>query len=391
MGFNDFIKNIDNNDDPETRQVLVDEFVGQVRSQGYPVFESNTKAVLLYQGNAEKAAIIGDIGNWMEGLYLTQIDGTDLFYLELDLEPDARLEYLLKIDDNEQLITDPLNQYIVHNGFGPNSELAMPGYRRLKCFTDYESGKKGDLNRLQHFNLGPGILPYSHEILVYLPPDYSTDDKPYPVMYVQDGKDYVEFALTPVLLDDLIGSQKIKPLIAVFINPPNRHQPQIPNRMTEYGMNDDYVNFMADELVPFIDQRFHTDVHPESRLVVGDSFGGLISAYVPFLRSDIFGMGYSQSGYQSFNNDSLINAYRTSRNKPIRLYVDVGTYEEVVGAGMLPAGETDFLSANRRFKKVLEKKQYEFVYREYHEGHTWGNWRRHMADALIHFFGTQMA
>lgn len=388
MSFDDFIINIDGNKDPETRQVLVDTFISQVRNQGYPVFESDTKVVLLYQGNAEKVAMIGDISNWMDGITFTRINGTDLFYLELDLEPDARLEYLLKIDDSDQLITDPLNPYIVHNGFGPNSELAMPGYQRLKCFKDYEFGRKGDLTRLQQFNLGPGILPYAHEILVYLPPDYNTDDKPYPVMYVQDGKDYVEFALTPVLLDDLIGSQKIRPVIAVFIAPPNRHQPKTPNRMTEYGLNDDYVHFMADELVPFIDQRFHTDPRPAARLVAGDSFGGLISAYVPFLRSDVFGLGYSQSGYQSFNSDRLIDAYRSAGQKPVRLYVDVGTYEKVVGFGMLPTEETDFLSANRRFEEVLSSRRYDFVYREYPEGHTWGNWRRHMADALIHFFGS---
>jgi hypothetical protein len=78
-----------------------------------------------------------------------------------------------------------------------------------------------------------------------------------------------------------------------------------------------------------------------------------------------------------------------SEHKPIRLYVDVGIYERAVGASFLPSKENDFLMANRRFKTVLEQKNYNFVYHEYFEGHTWGNWRRHLIDGLIHFFGTQ--
>ena len=388
MRFNDFLSQLGQLKHNEARRTAVDKFVSQVRSEGYPHFEDDTTAVLLYQGDVTKVSLIGDPGNWMDGISFSRVSETDLHYLVLTLEKKARTEYLLKINDSEELITDPMNPYIVHNGFGPNSELAMPGYERLNCFQEYVFGKKGDLTRLEQLEIAAGILPYPHEILVYLPPGYATDGKPYPVMYVQDGKDYVEYALTPVLLDDLIGSGKIKPVIAVFINPPNRHQPKSPNRMTEYGMNDDYVNFMADELVPFTDERFNTNPYPASRLVAGDSFGGLISAYVPFARADVFGMGYSQSGYQSFNNDRLIEVYRAEQKKPVRLYVDVGIYEKAVGAGMLPAEETDFLSANRRFEQVLREKRYDYVYREYPEGHTWGNWRRHMADALVHFFRT---
>jgi enterochelin esterase-like enzyme len=38
-------------------------------------------------------------------------------------------------------------------------------------------------------------------------------------------------------------------------------------------------------------------------------------------------------------------------------------------------------------KDALAEKGYDFVYKEYPEGHTWGNWRRHLIDALIHFYG----
>jgi len=156
--------------------------------------------------------------------------------------------------------------------------------------------------------------------------------------------------------------------------------------LTEYGLNDKYVNFFADELVPFIHENYSTINDPKARLVAGDSFGGLISAYIPFARPDVFANGYSQSGYQSFNNDKLINLYKSERKKEIELYVDIGIYEEVVGGSFLPKEELNFLEANKRFKKVLEEKGYDFIYKEYPEGHTWGNWKRHLIDALIYFF-----
>ena len=101
---------------------------------------------------------------------------------------------------------------------------------------------------------------------------------------------------------------------------------------------------------------------------------------------DVFGLGYSQSGYLSFNDNALIEAYQKARSQPIRLYLDIGLYEQKVGQGWLPENEIDFLRANREFRKVLTEKGYDFIYREYPERHAWGNWRAHLTDALVHYF-----
>ncbi len=100
-------------------------------------------------------------------------------------------------------------------------------------------------------------------------------------------------------------------------------------------------------------------------------------------------MANSQSGYHCFQNNKMIKLISENPKKPIKLFVDSGTYEHEVGSSFLPADERDFIGANRRLKKVLEAKGYNFVYSEYHEGHTWGNWRRHLIDSLIYFFGKE--
>jgi len=228
-------------------------------------------------------------------------------------------------------------------------------------------------------------LPYHHEVHVYLPSDYSSNTK-YPTVYFHDGHDYIRFGLAAYSINRLIVEKYIEPCIAVFVTPPNLHQPVEPNRSTEYGMNDDYVKFFCDELVNFIDSNYSTLRLPHERLVVGDSYAGLISLYIALSRTDVFANVYSQSGYFSFNNDRIIKLIDEHHKKSIKLYLDIGTYEGKVGADFLPSPELDFTSANGRMKRVLTSKDYDFIYKEYHEGHTWGNWRRHLIDSLIYFY-----
>ena len=181
----------------------------------------------------------------------------------------------------------------------------------------------------------------------------------------------------------------INSCIAVFVTPPNLHQPAEPNRSTEYGMNDKYVKFFCDELVYFIEQNYPTNRYAESRYIIGDSYAGLISFYITVSRSDVFANAYSQSGYFSFSNNRMINLFNKTDKKSINLYFDIGTYEEKVGADFLPSTELNFTNANRRMRDILNKKGYDFIYKEYHEGHTWGNWRRHLIDALKYFLGRE--
>ncbi|NOG97752.1 MAG: esterase family protein [Ignavibacteriae bacterium] len=384
--FKDFYEQILSANDLREKQKLADSLISIEKT--FPLVEDDTTVVLIYQGDADSVAVLGDMGNWVDKFPMNKIEGTNLFYLRQNYPSDARLEYWLQFGKEELPATDPLNPYKTLNGFGEISELAMPDYFRHQFFDDYKFGKKGELDLVNKFLLPEGILPYEHDVHVYLPPDYSSGNENYPAVYFQDGIDYIEFAQTPFVINNLIKDNLIEPVIAVFVTSPNRHIPEEPNRMTEYGMNDNYVKFFTDELVPWVDSKFRTIKNSQSRLVVGDSFGGLISTYIAFSRPDVFGLAYSQSGYHSFQKDRLIKKISEAEQKNVRLYVDTGIYERKVGAAFLPKEEGDFLLGNRRLKDILEKKNYDFVYKEYNEGHTWGNWRRHLIDALIHFFGT---
>jgi enterochelin esterase-like enzyme len=370
------------------RPALVDAFVAGVRAAGgAPLVEDDTTAVVLYRGGVESASLHGDMTDWAEPVPMARVPGTDLFFYRVTVEPDARLEYRIVTPDAPFGMRDPLNPHAVGSGIGAFSELAMPGYAYPEVFAPVRDGTLGGFERVVGHTVPAGALPYAHEVHVYTPPGYHDGAGAYPSVYFQDGRDYVEFAHVPRLLDALVAAGDIAPVVAVFVTPPNRFQPEAPNRTTEYGLNDAYVAFVADELVPFVEARYRTSRDPTARLVVGDSYGGLISTYIAFRRPDVFGLAYSQSGYHSFQADRMLRLLEEAPVAPVRLYADVGTYERVVGFGWLPEAERDFTAANRRLRDVLARKGYDAVYAEYPEGHTWGNWRAHLIPALTHFFG----
>ncbi len=384
--FRDFQERLARSESPAARSATVSALIERVERTGYPIFEDDSTVVLLYRGKAKHVGIVGDMNFWDGELPMQRVPGTGLFFYRGRFEPDARLEYRLKLTSDFSF-PDPLNPHVTPAALGPHSTIVMPRYESNAIFAGGSGGEKGGYDRVVRHDLPAGSLPYAHPVYVYLPPGYPEEDRAYATAYFNDGRDYIELAQTPRVLDRLIDSGKIEPIIAVFVTPPDQPLPEGPNRITEYSCNDDYVAFVADELVPFVDRKFRTRRQASSRLIVGASYGGLISVYTAFRRPEIFGMAHSQSGYLSFRDGLIADVIEAGATRPIRLHVDVGTYEKTVAPNFLPPGETDFLAGNRALVEILKAKQYAYRYREVHEGHTWGNWRAHLKDGLICFFG----
>ncbi len=141
-------------------------------------------------------------------------------------------------------------------------------------------------------------LERKRRISIYLPPDYATDHKKYPVMYLQDGQNiFDEFTAfsgewaVDECLDSLI-KKGTPPCIVVAID-------SGPERMTEYnpyeykqfgkGEGDQYVDFLATTLKPFIDRQYRTMSSQGNTTVVGSSMGGLIAYYAALKYPQIFG------------------------------------------------------------------------------------------------------
>ena len=105
---------------------------------------------------------------------------------------------------------------------------------------------------------------------------------------------------------------------------------------------------------------------------MGSSDGGHIALYLAVNYPETFGLVGGQS---SSITDLIRTPIQSGPKIPVTFYLDVGTYD-------IATKNFRLLQLNRGFRDELDRKGYVVTYAEYHEGHSWGNWRAHTGDIL---------
>ena len=366
--FQQFINHVNSITDPGVKAATVDSFMIYIRTQGIP-FITGDSANFIYRGVVSSISVAGDFNFWSTNSSMINLTETNLWYYSKRFEMDARLDYKF-VTNGSNWILDPGNPNTISGGFGPNSELAMPDYIQPWEINYNSSIPHGTLlNKIIFSN----YLNASYQLKVYLPPGYdSLSVERYPTVYFQDGFEYVSLGSAPNVIDNLIDSNRIKSIIAVFVRPNNRNDEYAGNKRLQYR------NFFINELVPYIDQNFKTKAQPSHRLVLGDSYGGNISALISYNHPDLFGNcglhsgAFQPNGYEIYSQ--IITDLANGITKNIKWYSTWGTYEGSLTGTM------------NSFKDSLLMHNYEIGWKENHEGHSWGLWRATIDDILIYFF-----
>ncbi len=330
----------------------------------------------LYRGHANSVTWIGDFNGWGYDKQFAnkgkQIRKTNFWILRTSLPKDARLDYKILVD-NKQWLLDPSNAACQWSGVGGgslNSELRMP-YSTKDPLTTSEISPVRHGQMREDIVLNSRELGYQMTYSIYLPYDFQKD-KAYSVLYVTDGYEYMHQRMGNLvaILDNLIYLQKIKPVVAVFIDhrePVNR----IANRrMMELSMNERYLNFITRELIPEVEKSLVVAQYPASRLIMGNSAGGLFSAWAAFSKPDVFPLAGVQS--PSFTFQPQIYAFcENASQHPAKIFMTTGLIHD---------GE----EGTRKMKEILDRKSCVYQYKEVNEGHSWGNWRDLSDDLLIY-------
>jgi metallo-beta-lactamase class B len=165
-------------------------------------------------------------------------------------------------------------------------------------------------------------LGRTRRVWVYLPPDYATSGKRYPVLYMHDGQNVFddstsyagEWGLDEVL-DSLHAAGDSGVIVVAVDNGQQR-------RMNEYspwrhpraggGEGDGYVDFLAHTLKPYVDRTYRTRPGREHTGVMGSSMGGLISLHAALRHPGVFGQAGVFSPSLWFS-DSVFVAARNAR------------------------------------------------------------------------------
>lgn len=365
QSFQDFVNDVTTTA-PPFRQAKVDSFM-QANPQ-LPYTEFDTVANYVLTGNFSSVELAGDINGWQTGMdAFASISGTNFWYLTHHYPPNARLDYKF-VTNGSNWILDPNNPNQVSGGFGPNSELAMPQYVQPWEIEDYPNVPKGSIITTALYSPG---LSKNFQIKVYLPPYYDSTSS-YPVAYFHDGFEYISLASANHILDNLIDSNLVEPLIGVFVKPNNRND--------EYAMAQrfDYRDFFVDDLVPWVDSNWATRPDSNNRATIGASFGGNISAIIAYSRPDVFYKTGQHSGAFWPNNYETANLVATSPKQDLEMASVWGAYE----GGLTQMW--NFFEDSMTFYNYPNK-----YFKEYPEGHSWGLWRATLDELLIQLFPYQ--
>lgn len=174
---------------------------------------------------------------------------------------------------------------------------------------------------------------------IYLPPDYSVESSPFPVIYLQDSevflKTYAQSGLWELEQGILTGTHR--GMLFVGLDPKERLDEYTPwfakaltPRFKDFGgQGDQFLSLVVEELKPYIDNHYHTLQGPQGTALMGASLGGMISLYGASKYPEVFGKVGSLSAslwYEGFM-DYMEALPKLPRG--MKVYLDVGTLEGV--------------------------------------------------------------
>jgi enterochelin esterase-like enzyme len=345
----------------QDRPAIVDSFMAACPA--FPFIEQDTLCHYIYRGTANTVTIPGDANGWNPALWgMNRVSQTDFWYYDRVFESDARLDYKFVLN-NSNWILDPRNPHQVMGGFGPNSELRMPDFVQPPAIENYPNIPHGALTDTM---FASSHLGNTRRVRIYTPPGYAESGRSYPMLLVHDGLDYINLCYATRIFDYLIDQQQIEPLIAVFVPPVDRSPEYMGDQIEEFGL------FVTQELLPFVDSNFRTFANPEFRGTVGASAGGNISLWLGVTYPNTFGQIAAQSAYVQ---QSITDTLEARADLPLRFYLDIGSYDI-----------DELIPLVQSTQQILQNQNYPYFYQLLHDGHSWGNWRAHLDEALIYLF-----
>ena len=240
---------------------------------------------------------------------------------------------------------------------------------------------------------------------IFLPSDYYTSERAYPVTYLLHGHGdaddgWIQFGEVNRLADDAIKAGKIPPMIIVT-----------PDGFTSFYINTadgklNYEDFFIKELIPHIEKIYKVKAERKYRGIAGLSMGGygalmyalkypnLFAASAPlsaavWTDNDIInldegmfnGLFGNSMGKNLKGKDRLTPAWLS--NSPLAI-IEKKTKEELSAVRYwIDCGDDDFLTiGNAQLHIALTNKNVPHEFRVRDGAHNWTYWRTGIIDAL---------
>lgn len=212
---------------------------------------------------------------------------------------------------------------------------------------------------------------------IYLPPGYN-ELLTYPVVYCQDGEEFFNFGRIATTANQIILDEGAEPFIIVGV------QVDVSVRTQEYAPFGDrfkaYTACFAEEIIPYVEEKYPVRRSPQERVLAGDSLGGSVSLHLALLYPNLFNRVISLSG--AFYSASQ-EIYAAEEDLSwLNIWMIVGLQEDAFESD---TGIYDFVQLNRDTRDILENRDAVVSYREKDGRHQWGFWQKELPEALLYF------
>jgi len=257
-----------------------------------------------------------------------------------------------------------------------------------------QSGKVFD-----NLTLKSKILNMDRKFAIYLPPDYESSQRSYPVLYLlhgggDDQTGWVQFGEVQNITDKAIAEGKTTPMIIVMPDASTGRR----GYFNDVNGNWRYEDFFFQELMPYVEKTYRIKGEKRYRAVSGLSMGGGGSFMYALHHPELFSAACPLSAslgpltiedakknlardnpnlpdsvivkyYNSYSTIALINHLADSVKKSVRWYID--------------CGDDDFLSEGNSLAHIaMIKKEIPHEFRIRDGAHNWTYWRASLPEVL---------
>ncbi len=203
------------------------------------------------------------------------------------------------------------------------------------------------------------------------------------VLYMQDGKDYLELGGLENTVENIIESypELAKKLVFVLIHPGDSLE-----RWHSYHHSGNnfcmYIQFMNDEFIPEIEDSLKRNV--VKRGILGSSLGGNVSLNIAIKEPSNWTHLLLQSAAISKKDIAVINNVATLN---WNIYQTVGIDEEQF-VSPITKENLYILTRNRELYHTFLKQEATVQYKEQKERHEWAFWEKDLTSVLDFFINT---
>lgn len=256
------------------------------------------------------------------------------------------------------------------------------------------SAQKGKVS--DNLSMTSKILKMDRKYAIYLPPDYETSDRSYPVLYLlhgagDDQTGWVQFGEVLNIADEAIKTNVATAMIIVMPDANTGKRGYVNDIKGEWR----YEDFFFEEFMPFIEKTYRIKGEKRYRAIAGLSMGGQGTFVYALHHPELFSSACPLSAatgaktieeqrwqgaegvsdadklayFKKYSVLNIIENMPDDQKKAVRWYMSVG--------------DDDFLyEGNSLVHIAMRKKEIPHEYRVCDGGHTWTYWRAELPNVL---------